>query len=80
RLALCPIASDLTRGASVLSVIGAARTARIVVADRIRENVRKIRRGTPYEIFYVSLNQTLNRTLITSVTTLLVILMLYLFG
>ena len=52
----------------------------IVVSDRIRENFRKIRRGTPYEIFNVSLTQTLHRTLITSGTTLMVILMLYLFG
>ena len=51
-----------------------------MVSDRIRENFRKIRRGTPYEIFNVSLTQTLHRTLITSGTTLMVILMLFLFG
>ena len=63
-----------------MSVIGYSLNDSIVVSDRIRENFRKIRRGTPYEIFNVSLTQTLHRTLITSGTTLMVILMLYLFG
>ncbi|MBX4322200.1 hypothetical protein K4G81_23565, partial [Mycobacterium tuberculosis] len=62
------------------SVIGYSLNDSIVVSDRIRENFRKIRRGTPYEIFNVSLTQTLHRTLITSGTTLMVILMLFLFG
>ena len=63
-----------------MSVIGYSLNDSIVVSDRIRENFRKIRRGTPYEIFNVSLTQTLHRTLITSGTTLMVILMLFLFG
>ena len=71
---------DLTIVASLMSVIGYSLNDSIVVSDRIRENFRKIRRGTPYEIFNVSLTQTLHRTLITSGTTLMVILMLYLFG
>ena len=79
-LSLFRIEIDLTIVASLMSVIGYSLNDSIVVSDRIRENFRKIRRGTPYEIFNVSLTQTLHRTLITSGATLLVILMLYLFG
>ncbi|WP_297206904.1 protein translocase subunit SecF [uncultured Pluralibacter sp.] len=79
-LSLFSIEIDLTIVASLMSVIGYSLNDSIVVSDRIRENFRKIRRGTPYEIFNVSLTQTLHRTLITSGTTLMVILMLYLFG
>ena len=79
-LSLFHIEIDLTIVASLMSVIGYSLNDSIVVSDRIRENFRKIRRGTPYEIFNVSLTQTLHRTLITSGTTLMVILMLYLFG
>lgn len=79
-LSLFQIEVDLTIVASLMSVIGYSLNDSIVVSDRIRENFRKIRRGTPYEIFNISLTQTLHRTLITSGTTLVVILMLYLFG
>lgn len=79
-LSLFHIEIDLTIVASLMSVIGYSLNDSIVVSDRIRENFRKIRRGTPYEIFNVSLTQTLHRTLITSGTTLVVILMLFLFG
>ncbi|WP_038907273.1 protein translocase subunit SecF [Dickeya oryzae] len=79
-LSLFHIEIDLTIVASLMSVIGYSLNDSIVVSDRIRENFRKIRRGTPYEIFNVSLTQTLQRTLITSGTTLVMILMLYLFG
>nr|WP_225622435.1 protein translocase subunit SecF [Musicola keenii] len=79
-LSLFNIEIDLTIVASLMSVIGYSLNDSIVVSDRIRENFRKIRRGTSYEIFNVSLTQTLHRTLITSGTTLVVILMLYLFG
>lgn len=79
-LSLFHIEIDLTIVASLMSVIGYSLNDSIVVSDRIRENFRKIRRGTPYEIFNVSLTQTLHRTLITSGTTLMVILCLYLFG
>ncbi|WP_330985313.1 MULTISPECIES: protein translocase subunit SecF [Enterobacterales] len=79
-LSLFHIEVDLTIVASLMSVIGYSLNDSIVVSDRIRENFRKIRRGTPYEIFNVSLTQTLHRTLITSGTTLMVILMLFLFG
>lgn len=77
---LFQIEIDLTIVASLMSVIGYSLNDSIVVSDRIRENFRKIRRGTPYEIMNVSLTQTLSRTLMTSGTTLGVVLMLYIFG
>lgn len=79
-LSLFHIEIDLTIVASLMSVIGYSLNDSIVVSDRIRENFRKIRRGTPYEIFNVSLTQTLSRTIMTSATTLMVVLMLYIFG
>ncbi|WP_445496540.1 protein translocase subunit SecF [Photorhabdus sp. SF281] len=79
-LSLFRIEIDLTIVASLMSVIGYSLNDSIVVSDRIRENFRKIRRGTSYEIMNVSLTQTLSRTIMTSATTLLVVLMLYIFG
>nr|WP_276551107.1 protein translocase subunit SecF [Morganella morganii] len=79
-LSLFHIEIDLTIVASLMSVIGYSLNDSIVVSDRIRENFRKIRRGTSYEIMNVSLTQTLSRTIMTSATTLLVVLMLYIFG
>lgn len=71
---------DLTVLAAVLAVIGYSLNDTIVVSDRIRENFRRLRTGTPEDIVNVSLNQTLGRTLITSLTTLLVLFALFLFG
>ena len=51
-----------------------------MVFDRIRENFRKLRKGSPTEVVNTSLNQTLARTLMTSVTTLLVLLALFVLG
>ncbi|MFC3394762.1 protein translocase subunit SecF [Brenneria rubrifaciens] len=79
-LSLFKIEIDLTIVASLMSVIGYSLNDSIVVSDRIRENFRKIRRGTPYEIMNISLTQTLSRTIMTSATTLVVVLMLYIFG
>jgi len=79
-LSLFKIEVDLTIIASLMSVIGYSLNDHIVVSDRIRENFRKIRRGTPYEIMNVSLTQTLSRTIMTSATTLMVVLMLFIFG
>lgn len=64
---------DLNVLAALLAVIGYSLNDTIVVADRIRENFRRLRTGTPMEMVNVSLNQTLSRTLITSFTTLLVL-------
>jgi preprotein translocase subunit SecF len=71
---------DLTVLAAVLAVIGYSLNDTIVVSDRIRENFRKIRKGEPEEIINISLTQTLNRTIITSLTTILVLLSLFLLG
>jgi len=71
---------DLTVLAALLAVIGYSLNDTIVVSDRIRENLRIQRRSDTVEIINLSLNQMLSRTLITSLTTLLVLLSLYLFG
>lgn len=71
---------DLTVLAALLAVIGYSLNDTIVVFDRIRENFRKIRKATPIEVVNVSLTETLERTLITSLTTLLVLVILYFFG
>jgi preprotein translocase subunit SecF len=68
---------DLTVLAAVLAVIGYSLNDTIVVCDRIRENFRKIRKGESEEIINISLTQTLNRTIITSLTTILVLLALF---
>ncbi|MGL4456938.1 MAG: protein translocase subunit SecF, partial [Plesiomonas shigelloides] len=79
-LSLFHIELDLTIVASLLSVVGYSLNDTIVVFDRIRENFRKVRRGTPRDILNLSLTQTLSRTLMTSATTLVVVLSLFVFG
>jgi preprotein translocase subunit SecF len=71
---------DLTVLAAVLAVIGYSLNDTIVVSDRIRENFRKIRKGTSIDVINNSLTQTLGRTLVTSLTTLLVLLALFFVG
>jgi preprotein translocase subunit SecF len=71
---------DLTVLAALLAVIGYSLNDTIVVSDRIRENFRKIRRADPVEVVNISLTETLGRTLVTSLTTLLVLAALALFG
>lgn len=71
---------DLTILAAVLAVIGYSLNDTIVIFDRIRENFRKMRKGTVLEITNRSINQTLSRTVITSGTTLLVLFALYFLG
>ena len=71
---------DLTVLAALLAVIGYSLNDTIVVSDRIRENLRKIRRASPSEVIDISLSETLGRTLVTSLTTLLVLAALALFG
>ena len=66
--------------AAVLAVIGYSLNDTIVVFDRIRENFRKMRKGTIVEIMNTAINQTLRRTLLTSLTTLLVVVTLILLG
>jgi len=74
------IGFDLTVLAAVLAVIGYSLNDTIVVYDRIRENFRVIRRGGAVEIVNASINQTLSRTIITALTTLLVLIGLLFLG
>ena len=71
---------DLTVLAALLAVIGYSLNDTIVVFDRVRENFRKLRESTPVEVFNISLNQTLSRTIMTSLTTLMVLVALFVFG
>lgn len=71
---------DLTVLASVLAVIGYSLNDTVVVLDRIRETFRSIRKTSPEDILNISINQTLARTLVTSLTTLLVLFALFFFG
>lgn len=77
---LIQIEFDLTVLAALLAVIGYSLNDTIVVSDRIRENLRSAELDNTEEIINLSLNQTLGRTLITSLTTLLVLFSLYFLG
>ena len=66
--------------AALLAVIGYSLNDTIVVFDRIRENFRKMRKGSPVDIMNQSINQTLRRTVLTSFTTLLVLFALFFLG
>ncbi|MCP4211184.1 MAG: protein translocase subunit SecF [Halieaceae bacterium] len=71
---------NLTVLAAILAVIGYSINDTIVVFDRIRENFRKLRRTEPEEVLNISVTETLARTLVTSLTTLLVVTALAVFG
>ncbi|CAB0151582.1 hypothetical protein PSI9734_01956 [Pseudidiomarina piscicola] len=71
---------DLTVLAALLAVIGYSINDTVVVSDRIRENFRKFRKGTPEEIINGALTNTMSRTVITSLTTILVLLALFFLG
>jgi len=78
--AMTQIEFDLSVLAALLAVIGYSLNDTIVVFDRIRENFRKMRKSSSFEIMNTSINETLSRTIITSVTTLLVLLALFFIG
>jgi preprotein translocase subunit SecF len=78
--ALFGIEFDLKALAGLLAVIGYSLNDTIVVFDRVRENFVKIRRTTPLEIMNISINQTLSRTIMTSLLTLFVVVALYVYG
>jgi preprotein translocase subunit SecF len=71
---------DLTSLAAVLTVIGYSLNDTIVVADRIRENFRKMRRETPSNIVNSAVNQTLSRTIMSSTLVFVVVACLFVFG
>ncbi|MGD2168217.1 MAG: protein translocase subunit SecF [Gammaproteobacteria bacterium] len=78
--AVTQLTFDLSTLAAILAVIGYSLNDTIVVYDRIRENFRLLRRGSPIDVANTSVNQTLSRTLITGLTTLLVLVALLLLG
>ena len=71
---------DLTVLAALLAIIGYSLNDTIVVADRIRENFRKMRVGEPWDIINQSIHETITRTINTSGTTLVVLIALYVLG
>lgn len=79
-ISLFRISFDLTVVAAILAVIGYSLNDTIVVYDRLRENFRIKRKGTAVELTNLSINQMLSRTLMTSLTTLMVLIALFYFG
>lgn len=71
---------DLTVVAAILAIIGYSLNDTIVVFDRVRENFRTMREDSPVEITNVAVNQMLSRTIMTSLTTLLVLVALFFLG
>jgi preprotein translocase SecF subunit len=71
---------NLSIVAAVLTIVGYSMNDTVVIFDRIRENLKKYSKMSITEISDLSTNQTLSRTLITSVTTLLALFSIYIFG
>jgi len=78
--AVTGITFDLSVLAAVLAVIGYSINETVVVFDRVRELFPVMRKATPAEVFDRAINETLSRTIITKVATLIVVVALYLFG
>jgi len=66
--------------AAVLTIVGYSMNDTVVIFDRVRENLRKYSDIKIYELTNISINETLSRTLITSITTLLALLSIFFFG
>jgi preprotein translocase subunit SecF len=79
-LALTNSEFNLPTIAALLTVVGYSVNDTIVISDRIRENIRKLRKNTQQEIVNISINETLSRTILTSGTTLIVCIALFLLG
>jgi len=77
---LIQMSFDLSVLAAILAVIGYSLNDTVVVLDRIRESFKGIRKKTPIEIINISINSTISRTVITSLTTMLVLIALFYFG
>ena len=71
---------NLATVAALLTIAGYSINDTVVVFDRVRENLRRYKKATLLEVLNRSLNETLSRTLMTSITTLLALFALYLFG
>lgn len=78
--ALCQLEFNLIALAAILTILGYSLNDTIVVYDRVRENFRRYKEKTTYDILNLSINQTLSRTIMTSGLTLLVVIALLLFG
>ena len=79
-LSLLQVDFDLTVVAALLAVVGYSLNDTIVLFDRIRENFPRMNKSTPVEVVNRSVNETLARTLMTSLTTLLVLAALFFLG
>jgi len=71
---------NLSIVAAVLTIVGYSMNDTVVIFDRVRENLKKFSDIKIYELTNISINETLSRTIITSVTTLLALLSIYIFG
>ena len=71
---------NLSIVAAVLTIVGYSMNDTVVIYDRIRENLKKLGDTKIFDITNISINETLSRTIITSITTLLALLSIYLFG
>ena len=71
---------NLSIVAAVLTIVGYSMNDTVVIFDRVRENLRKYSDIKIFELTNISINETLSRTIITSATTLLALLAIYLFG
>jgi preprotein translocase subunit SecF len=79
-LSLASMEFDLTTVAALLTIVGFSVNDTVIISDRIRENLRKMRKDTLATIINVSINETLSRTVITSGTAILVITALFFLG
>jgi len=71
---------NLSIVAAVLTIVGYSMNDTVVIFDRVRENLRKFSSIEIYEITNISINETLSRTIITSITTLLALVSIFVFG
>jgi len=79
-LSLFNIDFSLSSIAAILTICGYSLNDSVVIYDRIRENLRKYKKLELQELFNVSINNTLSRTIMTSLTTLIALFSLYIFG
>lgn len=78
--ALFQLEFDLSIVAALLTILGYSVNDTVVISDRIRENLRRYKRMELRELLNVSINETLSRTILTGVTTIIVLMALFIFG
>ena len=71
---------DLAIIAAILTIVGYSLNDTVVVFDRVRENLRKFKKRSLVEVMNLSINETMSRTVMTSVTTLLALISLFILG